>query len=405
MTDIGKPKTIRETNRKIILDLLRHASGDVSIAELSKKVKLSKTTLMKIMNYFVDRGLVINVGKGKSTDEGGKKPMRYRFNESGGFVLAFHIFPHELYSALTDLRISILQSTTIPISEHEGTTGIVNKIEESYGKLVRERKVNEKKLVGIVVGAHGITDYERGIVISSPHFPLWGENFNLKQMICEKLQYKGPLVIDNQIRFQVYAEKVEGLAKNKKNIIVIEGGVGLVAGVIVKDEIKRGVHYLAGEIGHMILNPFTDQKCACGGKGCFEVMVSANRILRMAREKYHDYPDSLIFKEKKPQDIEVGDVFIASNNSDKLACEIMDDVIWWYSIGISNLILSYDPEIIIIQGIFTKAGDYFLTGLRKRINQVSLVKIEKNVQIEYSTFGKDVGIVGSAAYMVSEYFK
>ena len=90
---------------------------------------------------------------------------------------------------------------------------------------------------------------------------------------------------------------------------------------------------------------------------------------------------------------------------DELGKKIMDDAARWYSIGLSNLVLTYDPDVIILHGIFVKAGDYFINRLRERINNVSLVHVNKDTRIEYSKFGSDVGAIGAAAYVTSEYFK
>ena len=67
MTSVRKQKTLKQVNRKVILNILRN-SGELLITELSKKVDLSKPTLMKIMNYYIGEGLVVIVGKGNSTD-------------------------------------------------------------------------------------------------------------------------------------------------------------------------------------------------------------------------------------------------------------------------------------------------------------------------------------------------
>ena len=80
MTSVRKQKTLKQINRKVILNILRN-SGELSIAELSKEVNLSKPTLMTIMNYYIENKLVVIAGKGNSTEEGGKKPNIFKFNE------------------------------------------------------------------------------------------------------------------------------------------------------------------------------------------------------------------------------------------------------------------------------------------------------------------------------------
>jgi len=379
-------------------------SGAIQVSELSKKTNISKTTLMKALKHFIDIGLVTIEGKGQSTSEGGKRPNLYKFNPRANYVVAVRIFPSEIIAILTDLQCNILDSRTIDIKINEKIDVVIDRIVRLYEDLISDNGISRDKLLGMAVGAHGITNFRDGIIITSPHFASWGENLPFKDLLEEKLPDQIPIIIDNHIRFQVYAEQARGVGVGFKNIVVLEGGEGLVAGIIVKDSVKRGMHYLAGEIGHMIINPNGEEVCACGARGCFEAMISVNRILRLAKEGYEDNRDSAIFRNKNVRDITIYDIFEHANRGDRFARKLMDDVISWFAIGISNMILMYDPELIVIQGIYEKADRYFLDGLRKSINTVSLPRIEKNVKIEYSHFGKEAAALGAASYLISNHF-
>lgn len=404
MKILGEQKILKHINRKAIMNILRN-SGEISVAELSKKAKLSKTTLMKIMNYYINKGLVVIAGKGKSTEEGGKRPNIFKFNGSGGYAVGMVILANRVVSVIVDLNKEILEKTSIDLKNDEKFNIVLKKIINSYEQLIRETSIDRKKIVGLAVGTYGITNFDEGIVIFSPHFPSWGENVELKKNILEQLPDKIPVYVDNGNRFQALAEKTVGIARNEKNIVTIIAGKGLGSGVIMENEIKRGGHFLVGEVGHMIINHENGEICACGGKGCFEAMVSTKRILRRAKEEYSKYPDSLIFNGKGPDGIDVYDVFNASKKNDRLALELMDDVISWFAVGISNIILLYDPQIIVIQGIFAKAGEYFLDNLRIKVNEISLPKIKKETKIEYSKLGDKVGVLGAASYVISKYFE
>jgi len=404
MIPIKKQKTLKQANRKVILNILRD-SGEISVADLSREVNLSKPTLMIIINYYLKNGLVINIGKGDSTEEGGKKPNIYKFNEDGGYAVGMIISANKLTAVITNLKSKILYKTSVPLKTNEGFDSVLKKIIDSYNNLVNNTNIDRKRLVGLAIGAYGITNFTKGEVIFSPHFLSWGKNLNLKEKILEQIPDEIPVMVDNHSRFQVFAEKILGLAQEKNNIVAIQAGKGLVAGVIIENEIKRGNHYLIGEIGHMIVDPEAREICACGGKGCFEAMVSINRILRMAKEKYKEYPDSIIFNENSPDGIDIYDVFDASNKGDKLALDLMNDAIKWFGIGISNIILMYDPQIVIIQGIFTKAGEYFLENLREKINKISLFSIKRETEIKYSELGDKAGVLGAASYVLSKYFE
>jgi len=367
-------------------------------------VDLSKPTLMKIMNYYIGKGLVVIVGKGNSTEEGGKRPNIFKFNADGGYAIGMTISANKLFSIITNLKSKIIDKISMTLETDEGFNSVLKKIIDSYNNLVNNANIDRKRIVGFAIGAYGITNFAKGKVIFSPHFPSWGKNLELKKKIEDQIPDEIPVIVDNHSRFQVFAEKILGLAKEKNNVVAIQAGKGLVAGVIMENEIKRGNHSLIGEIGHMIVDPEAREICACGGRGCFEAMVSTNRILKMAREKYKEYPDSIIFNGNTPDEIDIYDVFDASNKGDKLASDLMDDVIDWFGIGISNIILMYDPQIMIIQGIFTKAGKYFLENLKEKINKISLFSIKRETEIKYSELGDKAGVLGAASYVISEYF-
>ena len=72
--------------------------------------------------------------------------------------------------------------------------------------------------------------------------------------------------------------------------------------------------------------------------------------------------------------------------------------------AISNIIVMYDPEMIVIQGIYAEAGEYFLNNLRDRLDTVSLPKFSKNVEIKYSKLAREAGVIGGVAYIISEFF-
>jgi N-acetylglucosamine repressor len=404
MAETRKLKNHKRESLRLILNLL-DSPGDLSVLELSEMTQLSKPTVMKVLNRYAQRGFVINVGKGTSTDGGGKRPSLFRFNEEAGSILVYHVFPDELYAVLTDLKSTILHAESLPLSDGDGASEFLDKARFLFEKHRERGFVPPDGPVGIAVGTHGITDYVRGIVIHSPHFPLLGDNFPLREALQESLAFKGPIIVDNQIRFQAYAEKTRGAAQGKRNIIVIEGGIGLVAGIIVKDEIKRGAHFLAGEIGHMILNPFEREPCSCGGRGCFEVMVSARRLIRRAEEARCRFPGSIFAGRPSFGPSDLNELFSASNSGDPLAEEVMDEAARWFAIGISNLILAYDPEMIIIQGLFVRAAGFFLHRLKKHLGETSLVRVKRSVEILYSQLGRDAGIIGASAFMAREYVR
>ncbi|MFP4564205.1 MAG: ROK family protein [Spirochaetia bacterium] len=400
----GKPKTLKKNNRKFVLDILRN-SDVLTISEISKNTHLSKTTVIKILDYLIGKNLVIDAGKGSSTHEGGKKPNLYSFNHSYGYILSAQIFSEELYFVITDLTAKIIASISIFIQAKQSTLSIVKELHRGFEHLLRETSLSWGDIIAIAVGSHGITDSEKGVVIYSPHFSWWPNNVPFKQLLLEELENEIPIHIDNWLRFQAYAELKLGCAKGYQNIVVVDGGVdGLAAGMISSGKIVHGEHFLCGEIGHTIVNPQDTVKCVCGGMGCFEMAIEVKRLMRRAQELIPEFPDTTVKIKEEDGTICPDSIFESADRGDTLGRRLIDEIVGWFAIGLSNLILTYDPQVIIIQGLYAGAGEYFRKQLEERIKKVSLVPLKKDIEICYSRLGKERGPIGSSLYAIDEYF-
>ncbi len=400
----GKPKSLKETNRKAVIALLRN-SDPITIPVISERTSISKTTVIKIIEHFLSHDLVKSHGKGESTDEGGKKPELFTLNNRYRHAVAIHIFKDEVLCSLTDFRGKTIKIFPKTISRNEKIENVIQDIAASTTELLNSSSISPERVLGIGIALPGIVDYDKKTVLFSPWFPSWGEQIPMGKLLKKETGLDIPVFVDNEFRFQVLAEQIYGGHADKQNIIVIGGGEGLGAGIMVENEIKRGVHNIAGEIGHMVINPVSGEQCVCGGHGCFEAMVYRNRLLRLAKKECGDNPESLICGNKPVESITEHDVFDAANRGDPSAVKILDDITYWFAIAISNLIMAHDPEIIIIHGIYTGAGDFFLERVTKKTEKVSLNRVKKNVQIVSSKLGRESGILGAAAHCINEFFK
>ena len=400
----GKPKLLKYHNRISVLELFRN-SDLLTAVDIANHVNVSKITIMKILKYLLKEGLILSAGKGRSSAEGGKPPELFKFNETYRFAIGCHIRPEAVLSVITDLQGNILQEVNTPLMADEDVQSVIKKIADTCRELLARIKIDFNKLIGIGIGVPGITDFNKGAVLFSPWFPSWGNDVDFAARLKCMLDVEVPVMIDNESRFQVLAEKLIGVGENRQNIVTLTGGEGLVAGIIVKNEIKRGMHHLAGEIGHMVVNPEDKEKCVCGSHGCFEAQVYESRLLKNAVNRFQDTPDSYIFKGLQPKNITAKRIFEGANHGDSLARELMDGIIRWYAIAISNIIMMVDPEIIIIQGIYANAGPYFIDNLRQMVNGLVLPKIKKDVEIQYSTQGMEAHVTGASLFVISEFFQ
>jgi predicted NBD/HSP70 family sugar kinase len=393
-------------NTRVVLDLVR-ARGAISISEISESIHLSKTTVKKVLDMLAAAGIVLSAGKGESTDEGGKKPELYRFNVKYGYSISLHVTPEDLIAVTTDLRGDITYYHKAKLEGDSCLERIIAALVETIRSFLAMKAATGEKLIGLAVVLPGLVDSAKGVSIYSPHFPNWGRDVPFIELLRAGLGagWNAPIFVDNANRYQAVAEREKGIAAGRMNFVVIDAlNEGLGAGMVLGGELIQGAQSISGEIGHMTLDPYDGFPCICGHKGCFEAMASARRILVLAREAAARFPDSLLAPALADASVRLDDVCIAAAQGDPLSLYLIDDVARWFLIGIANIIMVNDPELIVIQGAYVKAGSCFLDKLREGIRHIGLPDVEKKIHIEYSRLGEERGVLGAAALMISDFF-
>ena len=400
----SKPKTIRKSNLKIILDIYRDNHA-MTVAEVTKKVKLSRTTVMKLNEKLIQENLIESIGKGTSTEEGGKRPELYAFNKNSGIIFCYHIKYKSMALKIYNMALEMQLEKIFTIHEDENINNVISIITDSINN--REMMFNEKrKIRGVSIAIHAIVDSDNGIVLTSSHYPSWGNHINFTKLVSDKIDTSIPVEIESWIRFKAFGEKLNIKDSSIQNYMVIDAGWhGIVSGLVADGELYRGKNHLSGEIGHIIVNPFDDEICYCGGRGCLEMMIDFKRMIKKAYSLKKEHPGSQLFKTDK--ELEINDIFKASNNNDNLACRLIDEVTDWFATGISNICMIYDPDAIFLGGDYSKAGNFFKDRLNSKINSVSLVRLKKNIKLIYSDneMGEEAVMRGSGSFAIENYFK
>ncbi len=399
-----KLKDIKSFNRKQVLNKVRSVEA-TTVADISKATGMSRTIISNSLQHFCDVGLVEKSGKGESTNEGGKKPLLYSLVSDYKLFAISHENIDHIYSVIANLTGGILAERKTMIDPDIAAEKVIEIIVNQYTEMLDELGYSFNILHSIVFAINCISDIHNGITILPQHFKNWDKNINFKEEL-----YKYPQICrdtafytDNVIRFQTLAEELAGKAQGYKSAVVMEVRAGLVAGVVINGEIYRGDNYLAGEVGHMTVDLNDDYVCHCGNCGCLENKISKRRLLHKGREIVDNFPDSKIAAKVRGDTLEAEELFAAADAGDGLACYLLDESAKWFSIGISNIILNVNPEIMIIQGDYEYGSGYFNTRLREFVNRGIVAKMGVTPVIEYSTLGYKRCVIG-AAYFLREIF-
>ena len=393
----------KQNNRKIVLDYIRR-NLELPIAEIALETGISKPTVQKILRHYEERKILLKAGKGKSTEEGGKKPVLYRFNPSFASILAVHIGPSFVYGAIADMNGDIVHSV-LQERRNEDQMQAFRALVSILKDFLGHKIISASPPASIVVALPGVVNPETGHSVYSPHYTEWEPDFPLEAFIRNELGTELPVFMDNVNRYQAMAQLWKGLAGECRNFVVIDAmpeGVG--AGIYVDDMVRRGAQNLAGEVGHMILDPHDGPQCICGSRGCFEALASVRNIRNIIRETPELQASFEDQDEKK--DRELASLFFKRCNEGDARClEILDRLAFWFASGFNNILLANDPELIVIEGIYREAGERFLEMIRKHMAGMGMCRVRKSTRIEFSSFGLERGVLGASVYAVDRYFR
>lgn len=381
------------SHKKHILRAI-YFNGPLSNSELSKQIKLSTPKINSLLVDLVEEGLVQDLGRGDSS--GGRRPNIYGLVKDGFYVVGITInINRTIISIFNSNNEEISGPHYFPIKMQSDLT-IFNQVNEKLEQVFLDSNISQSKILVAGIELPGLINLKRGI--SKTYFP------NVDNLFDEVQKIFGlPVFINHDSKVRTFAEQHFGLAKNKKNVLMLQADWGLGLGIIINGKLYAGKSGYSGEFGHL---PIVDNGvlCTCGKNGCLETVVSAIAISRMAKEGIRKGSSSQI-SELVNQDldkIEISTVIQAANSGDQFAISILSDAGHWLGRGMAYLIQIFDPELIIIGGRVAEASQFILAPIQQAINTYANRDISINTEIKFSELGTKAGTMGAAAYALEK---
>lgn len=295
-------------------------------------------------------------------------------------------------TVLIDEKGKIIKETIRRTEAKKGSKFVIKNMEESIYEVCSD--ISFKKVAGIGFGIPGLVDIEKGMSIFAGN--LGWRNIPILKKIKEKFDV--PIFMDNDVRVATLGEKYFGAGQGIDNMICITLGTGIGSGIIIDGKLYRGSSHTAGEIGHVTICK-DGLYCNCGNRGCLEVYASAPGISRRARQyiKAGHYTILTSMVDGDLSKITPKLISEAYDLNDNLAHLIMDETAQLLAIGIADYIDIINPEMIVIGGGVSLAGDRLFKPLRKYVVKRSMNQIAKNVEIVPAKLKDKSGMMGAAA--------
>jgi N-acetylglucosamine repressor len=375
-----------------------YVQGPKTNAEICHHLKISAPKSFSMLNELINGNLLEKQGRGESI--GGRKPDLYGLRENSLFVLAIDMNKYQTNMSIfnnNNINITGVQTYSIPLDNDSKT---IDKLYGYASELIKSSKIDASKLMGIGISIPGLVDSRNGV----NHTYLRPGKKALRDLLQEK--FNRPVFIENDANAVALAEYRFGLAKGKKDALVIfmDWGVGL--GLILDGKLFRGTSGFAGEFSHI---PMMEDGalCHCGKHGCLESIASGLTLVNLAKEGIKSGKSTLLndLTGNDPDKLEAKLVMDAARNGDQFAINILSEVGYNLGKGIAVLIQLFNPELIVLSGRMAQAGEYITVPIQHALNIYCMSQLRDRTSIVVSEMGEKIGMMGAIAVVMENIFE
>lgn len=244
------------------------------------------------------------------------------------------------------------------------------------------------------IGTPGTANRNTGVVLYSCNLDF--HNFALGKILSEKLGTE--IFVENDANAAAFGEVVNGAGKGYKNVVVVTLGTGVGGGIIIDGKIYTGFNFCGAELGHTVIE-YGGRACGCGRKGCFEAYSSATALINMTKEAMEADRGTKMWElcGNSLENVDGKTAFDGMRAGDAAAKRVVDTYINYLGCGLTNIVNTFQPELLLIGGGICREGENLTTPLRKIIEAESYcIDPNRSTKLDIAKLGNDAGIIGAA---------
>jgi glucokinase len=308
-------------------------------------------------------------------DIGGTNIVVGAIGEDGGEIAGIEHRP----TPVADGPDAVVARTVMMIKES------LKRAKQTYGTV---------DVIGIGIGCPGPIDTARGVVVVSPN--LGWKDMPLRDRIIE--EFKLPATLENDASCAILGEWWHGAAKGTSILVGFTIGTGVGGGIVLNGEIFHGACDVAGEFGHTTIDS-TGRRCVCGNYGCLEAYASGPAIAARAIEGVEaGIPTSLPgYVDGGLESITAQTVYQAAKDGDSFARQVVYETARFLGAGVANVVNIFNPEMVVVCGGVTAAGDGFFQPLQQEVKRRAFRPAADVCKIVPGTLPGTAGVYGAAA--------
>lgn len=281
---------------------------------------------------------------------------------------------------------ALLDKWEIKTNTENGGASILDDVTASIKGKMAEKNISEEDVQGVGIGVPGPVT-ANGTVRGCVNLG-WGV-LNVEEELKSKCGL--PVKAANDANVAALGEMWQGGGKGHKNVVMVTLGTGVGGGIIVDGKIVAGANGAGGEIGHMMVNEHETDRCNCGKCGCLEQYTSATGIVRMAKHKLAEDTRETALRTIEP--LTAKDIFDKAKEGDAVALELVEELGRILGGALAGVACVADPEVFVIGGGVSKAGDILLNVIKKYYADRTFHAC-RDAEFALAALGNDAGMYG-----------
>ena len=383
--DSAAPPTLANAVLRMIWEERR-----ISRAEIARRADLSRSTVSDIVSLLLATTLVVEAGVGES--QGGRRPIVLEFQDDAFYILGVDLGATHVAVALTDLRGQVLawQHREYPVQhDADGTRALIIALCEACLASVAD---SPRRLLGIGVALPSPIDPRHPERIHPMALPSWKGHHGMEQL---HTHFHVPVLIDNDANLGALAEHWWGAARGLDDFMYLKVATGVGSGHFIAGHIYRGASGVAGEIGHLTIDP-RGTPCGCGNRGCLVTYVGSDALIARVQELFNTFPKSAL------RDITLTSTAIeeAALADDPLAVQVVFEAAEYLGIAVAGMLNLMNPAAIVLGGGLARLGERLLVQLRETVLRRTFVSAVASSEIHTSELGPRGVAIGAATLML-----
>jgi glucokinase len=281
-------------------------------------------------------------------------------------------------------------------SAEEGPDAVLERIVGSLQGALAKAGLQQHDLAAVGICSPGPCDIDAGVICSAPNLPGW-RDVPISRYLEERLGV--PTRLENDANAAALGEHVYGAGRGCRHLIYMTVSTGIGGGLIIDGRLYRGATGLAGELGHMTIEP-DGPLCGCGNRGCLEALASGTAIAARGEELIAQGGSAVLAELAREQGELTAETVAQAAGRGDMACQgIIRRAGYYLGVGLASYVNIFNPEVIIIGGGLAKVGEPLLGPARAEMGARAMPEALSAVQLKLAELGDYVGVMGMVALL------